>query len=59
MLTRPRWWVDAVRLSMHAREDRGQINSPSILAQIIRPTRIHHKFVGDEPAATFGLVFCG
>lgn len=59
MLTRPRPWADAVRFSMHARGDRVQINSLRILAQIIRPTRIHYTFVGDELATTFGLVFCG
>ena len=49
----------AVRLGWHAREDRGQINSPSILGQIIRPTRIHYRFVGDELATTFGLFSVG
>ena len=52
-------WADAVKFSMHARGDRDQINSLRILAQIIRPTRIHHTFVGDELTTTFGLVFCG
>jgi hypothetical protein len=56
MLARPR---SSCQFSMHARGDRVQINSLRILAQIIRPTRIHYTFVGDELATTFGLVFCG
>ena len=51
--------ADAVRFSVHARGDRVQINSLRILAQIIRPTRMHYTFVGDELTTTFGLVFCG
>jgi hypothetical protein len=42
---------------MHARGDRGQINSLTVHAQIIRPMRIHYTFVGDELTTTFGLFF--
>jgi hypothetical protein len=47
-------------LGVHGRGDRGaQINSPNILARIIRPMWIHYTFVGNELATTFGLFFLG